>query len=135
EISVVSGSARFPLYLRIPRWCEAARVSINGQRLEAGPEAGNYLRLIREWKAGDRLTLELPMRVSVRTWKANQGSVSVDRGPLTFSLVIGERWEKSGPPRWPNWEVFPTTPWNYGLLLEPGDPAASFKLVKKEGPL
>ena len=134
EISVVSGAGKFPIYLRIPRWCENATLSVDGQPLP-GTEAGKYFGVSQEWKAGDRLILELPMKVSVRTWKSNHGAVSVDRGPLTYSLQIGERWEKSGPERWPNWEVFPTTPWNYGLVLDPRDAAASFKVVKKEGAL
>jgi DUF1680 family protein len=135
EISVVSGNGTFPIYLRIPRWCEDAALSVGGQRLPGGLVAGKYFGVSREWKAGDRLTLELPMKVNMRTWRSNHGSVSVDRGPLTYSLQIGERWEKSGPERWPNWEVFPTTPWNYGLVLDPRDAAASFKVVKKDGPL
>ena len=36
---------------------------------------------------------------------------------------------------WPEFEVFPTTPWNYGLVLDASDPAKSFKVVKKPGPL
>ena len=44
--------------------------------------------------------------------------MSVDRGPLTYSLKIGERWQPYGSdPTWPAYEVFPTTAWNYGLVL------------------
>ena len=46
-------------------------------------------------------------------------SVSVIYGPLTFSLAIGERWQRyGGTDAWPEEEVFPTTPWNYGLVLD-----------------
>jgi CubicO group peptidase (beta-lactamase class C family) len=55
------------------------------------------------------------------------GSASVRRGPLWYSLKIAERWqthpdlgneryrEREG---WPNWEVLPSSPWNYGLELD-----------------
>jgi hypothetical protein len=44
----------------------------------------------------------------------------VNRGPLTYSLRIGERWEKKGgTEEWPGFEVYPSTPWNYGLIQEP----------------
>jgi hypothetical protein len=55
---------------------------------------------------------------------------------LTYSLQIGERWERyGGTDEWPAYEVFPTTPWNYGLIVDPNNPAASFEVVKQTGPL
>jgi hypothetical protein len=52
--------------------------------------------------------------------------------PLSFSLKIGERWYRcGGTDAWPEWEVFPTTPWNYGLVLDAGEPLAGFKVVEK----
>ena len=76
------------------------------------------------------------MRVSVRRWEKNNYSASVDYGPLSFSLKIGERWSRcGGTDAWPEFEVFPTTPWNYGLVLDQKNPAKAFKLVRKPGPL
>ena len=43
--------------------------------------------------------------------------LSVERGPLVYSLKIGESWHKikqTGPSA--DWEVYPTTPWNYALV-------------------
>ncbi len=60
----------------------------------------------------------------------------MDYGPLSFSLRIGEKWSRyGGTEAWPEFEVFPTTPWNYGLLLDPTDPGKSLKVVKKGGPV
>ena len=57
------------------------------------------------------------------------------RGPLAYSLAIGEKWIRSGgTDQWPAFEVFPTTPWNYGLIVDTANPAASFKVVKSRGP-
>jgi len=36
---------------------------------------------------------------------------------------------------WPELEVYPTTPWNYGLVLDSENPASSLKLVRSDGPL
>ena len=95
-----------------------------------------YAVLDRTWKDGDRVSLRLPMKVSVRKWAKNNDSVSVDYGPLTFSLKIGERYSRyGGTPAWPELEVFPTTPWNYGLVLDDQDPAKSFEVVTKPGPV
>lgn len=128
--------AWFPLYLRIPKWCEAASIRVNGKRVALKPEPLSYAVIERAWAAGDTLTLKLPMKISVRRWAANKNAASVDYGPLTFSLKIGERWSRYGShAEWPEWEVFPTTPFNYGLVLNERSPAKSFKLVKRSGPL
>src|SRR5262249_51649482 len=126
--------ARFPLYLRIPRWCARASLQVNRRAVLLQPRALSYAKLERQWKNGDTVRLELPKQVSVRTWEVNRNSASIDYGPLTFSLKIGEKWTRSGTNEaWPEWEVFPTTPWNYGLELEA--PENSFIVVHQPGPL
>ncbi len=58
-------SAPWALRLRIPAWTSAENsVSINGKRLEAAGTPGSYLTLTRAWKAGDRVELTMPMRVT-----------------------------------------------------------------------
>lgn len=125
---------RFPLYLRVPGWCEKPEVTLNGQAPFSARKA-NYLVIDRTWSAGDRVGLSLPMKIDVRTWKDNHNSVSVDRGPLTYSLKIGEKYARTGgSDKWPAWEIQPTTPWNYGLVLDAADPSKSFEVVKKDWP-
>lgn len=140
----------FPLYLRIPAWCQAPQVSVNGKRIAVQAASGKYIRLEREWRGNETVTLELPMAVSLRQWARNNGSVSVDYGPLTFSLKIGERYERhdstktaigdsswqasADTTKWPSHEIHPTTPWNYGLVLDPQKPVASFTVKKLPWP-
>ena len=140
----------FPLYLRIPGWCRTATVSVNGKKLSVSPEAGKFVRLAREWKNNDVVTLALPMEISVQRWTANHDSVSVNYGPLTFSLKIGERvervdsaktaigdsgWQKTADPvQWPSFGFYPTTPWNYGLMLDDVHPEKSFSVKKLPWP-
>jgi hypothetical protein len=69
------------------------------------------------------------MRLSVTRWPRN-GSATVDRGPLSYSLKIAERWQRcGGTDKWPEWEVFPTTPWNYGIILGSDEPGASINVA------
>ncbi|MCP5109799.1 MAG: hypothetical protein GY953_03070, partial [bacterium] len=129
-------TVRFPLMLRIPAWCDTPEISVNGQSLPVPKPAHNWVRLERTWRDGDKVRLELPMKVSATVWKKNRNTVSVNRGPISYSLKIGERWERSGgTDEWPEHEVYPTAPWNYGLVIDTGNPAASFEVVKKQGPL
>jgi hypothetical protein len=62
-------------------------------------------------------------------------SVSIERGPITYSLRIGEEYRRAGgDDRWPEWEILPTSAWNYGLVISERNPAASFEVIKREWP-
>ena len=141
---------KFPFYFRIPAWADTASILINGEATEVTPEAGKYIRIDRIWDDGDEVTLSLPKELHVRTWEQNQNSVSVDYGPLTFSLKIGEDYERKESDKtaigdskwqegvdkenWPSYEIHPTTPWNYGLVLNKENPEESFTIEKREWP-
>lgn len=129
------GAATFPLYLRIPGWCGKPSIAINGAPVEMNAKPGSFVRLERTWKNDDRVVFTLPMEVNVHTWKENNNAVSVSRGPLTYSLKIGEKYTRGdGADTWPGYEIFPATPWNYGLVLDEADPAKSFEVVVREYP-
>ncbi|MEV5960174.1 beta-L-arabinofuranosidase domain-containing protein [Kribbella sp. NPDC051952] len=124
-IFTVDASTRFPLYLRRPGWAQDVTVKVNGQTVEAD---GDWMKVDRTWHPGDRVELVLPMRTSTRVWNDNNDSISVDRGPLTYSLQIDERYERiGGTEDWPELAVYPESPWNYGLL-----PDAEFDVVRRD---
>jgi len=121
----------FPLYLRVPRWCEGFRAAINGRELAVEPRPGEFLRLARQWQPGDTVILSMPMRTALTVWPRT-GSVTVDRGPLSYSVAIGEQWRRcGGTDAWPEWEVLPTTPWNYGLCLDSAGMPAGLKVASE----
>lgn len=129
-------AVEFPLYLRVPGWCEAPAVAVNGEALTVPSPAKGWITIRRAWRNGDNVNLQLPMKIAVHEWTENRRTVSVARGPLTYSLAIGEQWRKYGDSeKWPGYEVFPTTPWNYGLELDAKDPAKSFEIEFAKGPL
>lgn len=75
------------------------------------------------------------MTPAASTWYRE--SIAIERGPLVFSLAVGEDWRRltSGmkkPATSPaaDWEVLPKTAWNYGLVLDPADAGS---LVVDEG--
>jgi DUF1680 family protein len=119
-------AARFPLALRIPTWAKGATVSIGGGKPKA-VQAGTLHRIARRWSGETKVTLTLPLRLRVE--RRFNNSVTVHRGPLVFSLRIGEDWRKlrDRPPT-ADWEVHPTTPWNYALLLDPTTPEKNLRV-------
>ena len=82
---------RFPLQLRIPAWAHDARVAVNGQPAKGAVKAGTFFELTREWKPGDRVTLDLPMPWRLVKGRQRQaGRVAVMRGPQLFCLNPGQ---------------------------------------------
>ncbi|MCB6777900.1 MULTISPECIES: glycoside hydrolase family 127 protein [Citrobacter] len=77
------------LALRLPEWCAAPTVRINGEAAQ-GKMVKGYLHLHRQWQEGDIITLNLPM--PVRRVYANPlvrhaaGKVAIQRGPLVYCL-------------------------------------------------
>jgi hypothetical protein len=140
----------FPLYLRIPAWSKETTVKVNGKIVGLKPLPGGYIKLTNTWKNGDKIQLQLPMEIAVRQWAKNKASVSVNYGPLTYSLKIAEnyvqqdskktaigdsRWQETADPqKWPSYEIFPASDWNYGLLLNNANNTKDFTVVKKSWP-
>ncbi|MCA9172469.1 MAG: glycoside hydrolase family 127 protein, partial [Planctomycetales bacterium] len=147
----VPHAVEFPLYLRMPAWCDDAAVLVNGQPLSGVQLVpGEFARINQEWHDGDRVQLKLPMSIRVRRWEQNHQSLSVSYGPLTFSLKIPERLERKDSDataigdskwqpgvdksQWPSYELHPDGAWNIGLLIDEQHAEQSFKIVKREWP-
>jgi hypothetical protein len=125
----------FPLYLRIPDWSERTRIFINGDKQAVELRPGHYAAITRKWRNGDQVRLVFFPTIEVKSWEKIGHSVSVRRGPLWFSLKIGEEWKRyGGTDAWPAYEILPTTPWNYGLILEPSHPEASISVESQKAP-
>jgi len=151
EVSA-SSPTNFPLYLRIPGWCENAELKINGKEVNADAISmpNSYVRIENEWKQGDVIELVLRMKLSLRTWEKNKNSVSINYGPLTFSLKIDEsyklvdskksalgeaKWQSNADQsQWPSHSIYPAGLWNYGLFLNGQPLSDQFEVIKKNWP-
>jgi hypothetical protein len=121
----------FPFHLRIPGWCKEATIAVNGEKLRTA-EGGQVIEIERSWHHEDKITLTLPMHITLQRWHEN--AVSVERGPLVYGLKIGEDWKKvNNDDQYGDfYEVYPTSPWNYGLMNVSGDKLQeAFTVVKK----
>jgi len=52
-------SLRFSLALRIPQFCDGATVRVNGKPIDQKIVIGQYVRILREWKKGDKVEMEI----------------------------------------------------------------------------
>jgi len=78
-----SKAVTFAVNLRIPAWAEGASVAVNGKR-ETAP-TGTFARVEREWKSGDRIEIELPMKPRLEAIDAQHADVvALVSGPLVL---------------------------------------------------
>jgi DUF1680 family protein len=119
-------AASFPLLLRIPAWCDAPQISVNGNAF-TDVRPGSFCRIQREWKQGDTVQLKFPMPVRTSNWINN--SVGIERGPLAFALKVHEDWQPihryAG--GFDECEVRATSPWNYALQIDRAAPQITVK--------
>jgi len=114
-----AGAVQFPLKLRIPAWSAGPTVVVNGAS-QAGVTRGSFYTVSRTWHDGDTVTVNLPM--VIRT---------------VYSLKIGEQWTVTSGSSVPGYDestVTPTTPWNYGLVVDPANPSASITVSQRGMP-
>lgn len=111
---------KFPLSLRIPSWADGYEVSVNGTVVaDFTGRSGKpgFVTIHREWADGDQVKSKFGMPLNVVEWSHPQKGVSFMRGPLAFSLQIGEESKQhSRPSGWNAVELFPTTAWNYASI-------------------
>ena len=121
----------FPLYLRIPEWCQNPEIKINETEIYLKQEGDEFIKLSRVWKKNDKITLYFPMNIKVLKgretpypqirypWKKvkmvkdttiNNLFECVYYGPLLFSLAIMDET--------PN-KVTPNAKFNYALDVNP----------------
>ena len=72
---------KFAVNLRIPAWAEGASVAVNGRRIAESVTPEKFATIRRRWKTGDRIELELPLRLRLE---------QIDtRHPQTVALLSG----------------------------------------------
>ena len=124
------------VYLRVPGWAKGFDVRRGAEVVAKTSESGVWLKLTGPWAKEERL--EVSMRATCAfTPHVRSGAVTVDRGPLSYSLAIKEQYrevpeptfapDKSGilASHFPEeadaatsakmTEVLPASPWNYAL--------------------
>jgi hypothetical protein len=85
-----SRAAEFAVSLRIPAWADGASVSVNGKREPV--LAGTFVTVWREWKSGDRIELELPLKARLEVLDPQHAdTVALLVGPIVlFGVTDGD---------------------------------------------
>lgn len=123
--------ATFPLYLRIPSWCDNPEIAIDNQQIALTVNKSGFVRLTREWSK-QKIIIRLPMRPTINLghetpyprvdYFKNDRPIAaltdidnpfayVTYGPLVFAYPIGDET--------PNQES-PGQTFNYALFEKVG---------------
>ena len=138
---------KFPLYLRVPEWCENPEIKVNGTSIDAQLEGKGFIKISRLWKKNDKITLHFPMRVKVvkgretpypqvsyfdkgriiaKDTTINNPYECIYYGPLLFILAI--------PDQNPNYRM-PNAKFNYALDVNSNNVANQIEVIRKAMPL
>jgi DUF1680 family protein len=83
-------AVEFAVNLRIPAWAEGASVSVNGKREAVA--AGTFVTVWREWKNGDGIEVELPLKARLEAIDPQHAdTVALAVGPIVlFAVTDGQ---------------------------------------------
>ncbi len=104
-----------------PSWAEGATVRVGDGRRAADGARARCTGSTASGAARRPCSRALPDAAEGDASRYNE-AVAVERGPLVYSLAIGEQWTRVNADKphrdlpHGDFEVRPTTPWNYGLV-------------------
>jgi DUF1680 family protein len=87
----------FPVFIRIPEWAMDVSIRVNGKAQESGIASGDFYRIERNWKKGDKIDIYFPITLKIHQKSENatvpQGKTNifdvnwfaVSAGPLVYA--------------------------------------------------
>ncbi|CAM3243797.1 glycoside hydrolase family 127 protein [Asticcacaulis taihuensis] len=113
-LRVSQARSPFELALRVPSWCAAPKLTVNGKAMAVSPKDG-YL-VLTSLKAGDVVGLTLPMAVHAETMPDDDRLVAFLNGPLVLAADLGP----SDKP-WEGFDPAVVADSNEGVLMRAGE--------------
>lgn len=92
----VDGSGEFALKIRYPGWVApgALKVKLNGKPVKVTARPGGHVELRRNWREGDQVDVELPMRTTLEPLPGLENHVAVLHGPIVLAAKTPQPGEK-----------------------------------------
>jgi hypothetical protein len=76
------------MHFRIPEWAERTAIHVNGRAQPDAGAPGQFAAIRRRWNSGDRVELELPLKMRLEPLDARHpNTVALVRGPLVLMAV------------------------------------------------
>jgi DUF1680 family protein len=83
-------NSAFDIKIRIPKWAVGSTLKVNGEDAGVNVNPGNFATIIRTWRAGDTITLDMPMEVKRleghNRIEETRNQIAVKRGPIVYCI-------------------------------------------------
>ena len=84
------------LHLRLPNWCKAPSVQVNGADVTLVAQDSNFALLEQKLNTGDELLLHFPMEIKLEQVDDSAANskfpICISRGPLVYALPVPTQW-------------------------------------------
>lgn len=78
------------IYIRYPSWTkQSVKVWVNDRRVQIKEKKGEYIRLDQEWKAGDKIKIEIPQDFHLEAAADDPNLVAILHGPIVLAGELG----------------------------------------------
>ncbi len=84
-ITVEGKSKAFSLRLRYPYWATKMDIKVNGKKVKAIKGTDGYVAISRQWKAGDKVEVQLGMQLREEATKDDASKVALVYGPIVMA--------------------------------------------------
>lgn len=83
--TVDGNSKQFALRLRYPYWANKMDIKVNGKKVKATKGTDGYVAISRQWKAGDKVEVQLVMQLREEATKDDASKVALVYGPIVMA--------------------------------------------------
>lgn len=87
----MAGPQRFNVHVRYPAWVKGGdlTIRINGKAEPISDGPSSYVNLVREWRDGDRIEVDLPMHIRIERLADDSDYVAFLHGPIVLAARTG----------------------------------------------
>ena len=83
-------NSAFDIQVRIPKWAVGSTLKVNGKDADVIMNPGTFATINRAWKAGDTITLDMPMEVTMleghHRIEEVRNQIAIKRGPIVYAI-------------------------------------------------
>ena len=90
DITVMeSDGSETGIFLRYPSWSGKPEIKVNGRKVKVEQDSGSYIKIVRKWRPGDRITARFPMSLRLEPAADNPSKAAVLYGPIVLAGQCG----------------------------------------------
>ena len=83
----IESDGKFTLNIRYPNWVanKALAVRVNDKKINVTAKPGQYVQIKRDWRAGDKVTIDTPMHTHLESMPDQSDYYAVLHGPIVLA--------------------------------------------------